>query len=319
MLYVKYVYETIIKSYNSWRFRKGRDIHTIRFEKSLFWRKQSAIKMIRFFRRNKKKIIWSTSKFRWVMNIERFLHMKKFWTLHVYVWHFIARSNTFLVGYLFFSWSHIHNYFRLIYRPRTFEEVKNEKEIKVKKKPSIFSSIPEITNTNIKNIKYLNQNLKIFFIFSKNYLFNFKINFKPTNLLFFNNLKNFSKTNINFVRKNKVFNKSRYSRNRQYYRTGVYWCLYINIIAVLGFYFWFYKLTFNFGYFWWLLWIFFCSFFFTKFIKFFSLNFLKEIFIDLKLFIFFVLNFFFYFFLKLFKLKYLKFFFFNFYFVAFLS
>ena len=28
-----------------------------------------------------------------------------------------------------------------------------------------------------------------------------------------------------FIRKNRIFNKGRYSRNRQTYRTGVYWCL----------------------------------------------------------------------------------------------
>lgn len=38
----------------------------------------------------------------------------------------------------------------------------------------------------------------------------------------YNNLKNF---NFFFLRKNRIFNKSRYSRNRQLYRTGFYWCL----------------------------------------------------------------------------------------------
>ena len=45
-----------------------------------------------------------------------------------------------------------------------------------------------------------------------------------------------------YIEMNKIFNKGRYSRNRQTYRTGEYWCLYINILAVLFFYFWFYKL-----------------------------------------------------------------------------
>jgi hypothetical protein len=70
--------------------------------------------------------------------------------------------------------------------------------------------------------------------------------------------------NILFLRKNKVFNKGRYSRNRQYYRTGVYWCLYINIIAVIGIYFWFYRFNMNFGYLWWLLYAFICSFAFSR-------------------------------------------------------
>ena len=50
------------------------------------------------------------------------------------------------------------------------------------------------------------------------------------------------------LRKTKSFNKSRYSRNRQYYRTGVYWCLWLNIILVFALYYVFYKYTFKFSY-----------------------------------------------------------------------
>lgn len=63
-----------------------------------------------------------------------------------------------------------------------------------------------------------------------------------------NELKNY---NIFYLRKNKIFNKGRYSRNRQLYRTGVYWCLWLNIIMVYGLYFIFYRFSFNFGYIWW--------------------------------------------------------------------
>jgi hypothetical protein len=69
------------------------------------------------------------------------------------------------------------------------------------------------------------------------------------------------------LRKGKVFNKGRYSRNRQYYRTGVYWSIYVNIIAVVAIYFWFYRFTMNFGYMWWMLYIFMISFFVPKIIK----------------------------------------------------
>ena len=51
------------------------------------------------------------------------------------------------------------------------------------------------------------------------------------------------------LRKTKSFNKSRYSRNRQYYRTGVYWCLWLNIILVFALYYVFYRYTFKFSYF----------------------------------------------------------------------
>lgn len=142
-------------------------------------------------------------------------------------------------------------------------------------------------------------NYKINF-FSKKKISIFFIKFKPSNLIKLYNFFSFNQININFLRKNKVFNKGRYSRNRQYYRTGVYWCLYINIIAVLGFYFWFYRLTLNFGYLWWLLYFF---FFFCIFAKFFNLYsytfFFKDIFLS---FFWFVkslkLNFNFFFFFK---------------------
>lgn len=40
-----------------------------------------------------------------------------------------------------------------------------------------------------------------------------------------------------FLRKSKIFNKGRYSRNRQFYRTGVYWCLYLSVILFTGLYY----------------------------------------------------------------------------------
>lgn len=124
---------------------------------------------------------------------------------------------------------------------------------------------------------YINK-IKIY----SNYL---KYNFKKTSLVkFVNKLDNTYKVNfnvndvskyinfnnlfvVNFLRKNKVFNKGRYSRNRQYYRTGVYWCLYINIIAVIGMYFWFYRINMNFSYLWWFFYLSLLSIFLPKIIN----------------------------------------------------
>ena len=93
------------------------------------------------------------------------------------------------------------------------------------------------------------------------------IKFSPSNFIKYIDSLNLNKYNILYLRKSKVFNKGRYSRNRQYYRTGVYWCLYVNIIAVVGIYFWFYRFTMNFGYLWWLLYLFIASFIIPKAIK----------------------------------------------------
>jgi hypothetical protein len=75
-----------------------------------------------------------------------------------------------------------------------------------------------------------------------------------------------------YIRKNKIFNKGRYSRNRQLYRTGFYWCLYFNIISVYGLYFLFYRVVFNFGYLWVFIILFFGSFLFSRSLKYNFIN-----------------------------------------------
>lgn len=94
----------------------------------------------------------------------------------------------------------------------------------------------------------------------------------------FINLQNSNK--IYFLRKNKIFNKGRYSRNRQLYRTGVYWCLWFNIIFVYGLFYFFYRFAFNFGQLWWGVCIFLFCFIIGKVLKYRFYNFkilLKEV------------------------------------------
>lgn len=62
------------------------------------------------------------------------------------------------------------------------------------------------------------------------------------------NLK--SKSVVLFLRSSKHFNKGRYSRNRQIYRTGVYWCIWLNVVIVYGLHYFFYRVVFAFGYLW---------------------------------------------------------------------
>lgn len=127
-------------------------------------------------------------------------------------------------------------------------------------------------NNNYKNIlNFLSKNVFSIIILNKNFLNKVNLNwitkFSPSNFFKYVNISNLNNYSILYLRKNKVFNKGRYSRNRQYYRTGVYWCLYVNIIAVVGIYFWFYRFTMNFGYLWWLLYLFIMSFIIPKTIK----------------------------------------------------
>lgn len=155
--------------------------------------------------------------------------------------------------------------------------LKNLKNIKhfsnFNENPLFFNNFFIFNNFTRKLFFQLKHKIFFFNFFVKKSFNFFFIKFKPSNLLKLYNFFSFNQININFLRKNKIFNKGRYSRNRQYYRTGVYWCLYINIIVVLGFFFWFFKLTFNFGYLWWLLYSFFFACIFSKFFNLFSYNF----------------------------------------------
>ena len=73
---------------------------------------------------------------------------------------------------------------------------------------------------------------------------------RPSCKELFLTLTSFKEVTIFFLRKNKIFNKSRYSRNRQNYRTGVYMILWLNIIIIVSIYYIFYRFTFNFGFIW---------------------------------------------------------------------
>lgn len=84
-----------------------------------------------------------------------------------------------------------------------------------------------------------------------------------------------------FLRKNKNFNKGRFSRNRQIYRTGVYFCLYINIVTFYSLWYYFYKFKIKFTYVWWLFIILPFSFIHTRALKY-NLYFPSSFFFFLK-------------------------------------
>jgi len=132
---------------------------------------------------------------------------------------------------------------------------------------------------------------------NKNWLKNlnnyYPVRFSETSLSKHINLNNINNYSFFFIRKNRIFNKGRYSRNRQLYRTGVYWCLWLNIMLVYGLYFMFYRFTFNFGYFWWGLLILAYSSIFSRVLKynFFNIFYVKnEFFMFLKWFGLILLN-----------------------------
>lgn len=180
-------------------------------------------------------------------------------------------TSVFRVGYFFdgflFKWvilfpSSWRFIFSLFVNEANIYKFKKLKFLKKKDKKISFFSKKKIVLPNVK--KYFVSLSTNSFIFNEN-----------LNSIFF------------FLRKTKCFNKGRYSRNRQNYRTGFYWCLYVNVIALLGLNFLFYKFTINFGALWVFLFIFIVSFFFSKILKYtlFSISFFFN---ELK----FILNFF---------------------------
>lgn len=137
--------------------------------------------------------------------------------------------------------------------------------------------------------KYVNLILINFKLFKKNKIklnsnwlkklnFFYPIRFSETSVSKHIKLDNLNNYVFFYIRKNRIFNKGRYSRNRQLYRTGVYWCLWLNIMLVYGLYFMFYRFTFNFGYFWWGLLIFAYSTIFSRVLKynFFNVFYIKN-------------------------------------------
>lgn len=105
----------------------------------------------------------------------------------------------------------------------------------LKKTDTVFAQQPIISSVNVERYLYLVNNF-----FSKN--------------------KKFF-----FMRNNEIYNKSRYSRNRQTYRTGVFWCIWLTVLTVIGLYFYFYVFLIKFTYIWIFFFFFILSFFFYYF------------------------------------------------------
>lgn len=158
-----------------------------------------------------------------------------------------------------------------------FKKTKNIRNINTFNKPHILS----VNSLIISKISAYKNSL---FLNKVNNFFYLKVENLNNNILFSNNLNTtpklssssvykyiggnyFNEVNLQFLRKNKVYNKGRYSRCRQNYRTGVYICMYLSVVCILGLYYWFFKFSFNFSYLWWFFSGFIFSFFLPKIIK----------------------------------------------------
>ena len=141
-------------------------------------------------------------------------------------------------------------------------------KLKFFKKNNFYGNLFNYINYNFVDLnlsffKKINFNNNFF----KNIYNNLPIRFSNSSINKYINFYNLPNYNFFYLRKNKIFNKGRYSRNRQLYRTGVYWCLWLNIMIVYGLYFFFYRFTFNFGYLWFGLALLIFSTIFSKVLK----------------------------------------------------
>jgi len=120
-----------------------------------------------------------------------------------------------------------------------------------------------------KTFKFLSNSFHITFVdsFFRKIANIYSIRLNPDVTAKFLTSVNLNNQKIFFLRKNKIFNKSRYSRNRQLYRTGVYWCLWLTVFLGVGIYFVFYRFTLNFGFHWWFTFIGLNSFIFNRVFK----------------------------------------------------
>lgn len=96
---------------------------------------------------------------------------------------------------------------------------------------------------------------------------------------------------VMYLRAARHFNKGRYSRNRQLYRTGVYWCIWLNVVIVYALHYYFYRVVFAFGYLWLPLSVMILSIFSSRVYKYryYNLNQLIQEFKEYNNFIFYIL------------------------------
>ena len=94
-----------------------------------------------------------------------------------------------------------------------------------------YKKILKIMGKNFVNMVMFRHSFANFFKIRMNYDFSryiknfYSAKFSESSISKYINANTIKKYNFFFLRKNRIFNKGRYSRNRQLYRTGVYWCL----------------------------------------------------------------------------------------------
>lgn len=119
-------------------------------------------------------------------------------------------------------------------------------------RPASLENVKKIRFFSLKDLTFLENSF-----FSKKVITE-EANFSKNFLIYLNNCS------VYFSKKNYLYNKGKFSRNRQTYKTGVYLCIWLTVLTVIGLYFYFYLMSIKFTYFY-ILFLFFLGLFFYKF------------------------------------------------------
>jgi hypothetical protein len=109
--------------------------------------------------------------------------------------------------------------FRFIQKPNIYSNTLFNKYPTLKKYINLSSGV---SHTQIFYQRWVGSAYENFFNSNQSNQIQTKVQTSNTNVTKYIDLLSLDSYNMQFLRRSKIFNKGRYSRNRQFYRTGVY-------------------------------------------------------------------------------------------------
>jgi hypothetical protein len=140
--------------------------------------------------------------------------------------HYNINFDTFceLMSIFYFVETKYTNYINIVvyfFKKNRLDSFKSVEIISMLNDRPFFKLYSKFKKINLKRILLPAKKKKVYESLS-NITSNFLIRFSPTTIVKYLSTFDLNSYQILYLRKNKIFNKGRYSRNRQFYRTGVY-------------------------------------------------------------------------------------------------
>jgi hypothetical protein len=129
-----------------------------------------------------------------------------------------------LMSIFYFVETKYTNYINIVvyfFKKNRLDSFKSVEIISMLNVRPFFKLYSKFKKINLKRILLPAKKKKVYESLS-NITSNFLIRFSPTTIVKYLSTFDLNSYQILYLRKNKIFNKGRYSRNRQFYRTGVY-------------------------------------------------------------------------------------------------